>query len=107
MKKEFSVRAIFAVLLGRNYGENEMDDVYNLLNHVSGRDLDTIDLVNARIEFREFIYRQLPEEMKTAYDFWVHTPDWREKFSSMEVKSAELAQYNVFSSVTPQNVFTQ
>ena len=92
-KKEFSVRAIFSVLAKRIYGENLMDDVYEVLSHVANRQLETVELNAAANKYREFIYKQLPDEMKKELDSWEHTPDWREKFAKMKTQKATINSY--------------
>ena len=92
-KKEFSVRAIFSVLAKRVYGENHMDDVYEVLSHVAGKELETVELNAAADKYRDFIYKQLPDEMKKELDSWQHTSDWREKFAKMKIQKATITSH--------------
>ena len=92
-KKQFSVRAIFSVLAKRVYGENNMDDVYEVLGHVAGKKLATLELSAAANKYRDFIYKQHPDEMKKELDSWNHTPDWREKIAKMRVQKATISSY--------------
>lgn len=93
MKKTFSVRAVFSVITGRIYGENHMDDIYEVLIHVAGQKLQTVDLKAAANKYSSFIYHQLPDELKKEFDSWEHTPNWKEKFSQMSVKTIKLTQF--------------
>lgn len=93
MKKTFSVRAVFSVITERLYGENHMDDIYEVLNHVAGKKLQTVELNAAAKKYSGFIYNQLPNELKKEFDSWEHTPNWKEKFSQMPVKTVKLTQF--------------
>ena len=70
-----------------------MDDVYEVLSHVAGKELETVELNAAADKYRDFIYKQLPDEMKKELDSWQHTSDWREKFAKIKIKKATITSY--------------
>lgn len=90
--REFTTRAVFSVLTKRMYGEKGMGDVYEVLDFVRDYEHQTIELMGGADVCRNFIYSELPKDLKAEFDNWEHTDNWLEKFDAMETKSVTLRQ---------------